>query len=195
MDGTEVARRIREMEPEGRQAVLLAVTAYCTEDDRQLCLQAGMDAFVGKPLTPEKLRRVLLDIGRRQLTAASVPAVPSTPAEHPDLELLAYLSGGSADGLDAQIDRFLAALEETEVQMVAASAAQDYAELGSSAHRLLGQARLVGSAPLVDIAMRLEIAARSREQAVCAERLGRVRQEIEALTAAMRHRRSAAPSA
>jgi CheY-like chemotaxis protein len=194
MDGTEVARRIREMEPDGRQAVLFAVTAYCTAEDRALCLESGMDAFVGKPLTPEKLRKVLLDAGRRLLASASVQVPAGPPAADLDMALLNYLSDGSTESLDAQIRQFVTIMDETENQMVSASAAQDFAELGSSAHRLLGQARLVGSAPLVEAASRLEIAARTRDHSVCITRLERVRHEIEVLTEAMRHRRSASPS-
>ena len=64
MDGTEVARKIRALEADGPRAILLAVTAYCTPQDRALCLDAGMDAFVGKPLTPEKLvRKILIAAG------------------------------------------------------------------------------------------------------------------------------------
>jgi CheY-like chemotaxis protein len=193
MDGTEVARRMREMEPDGRQAVLLAVTAYCTAEDRALCLQSGMDAFVGKPLTPEKLRKVLLDAGRRLLAAASVHVPAETPPAELDLALLTYLSDGSEDGLGAQIQRFVATMDETETQLAAASAGQNFADLAGHAHRLLGQARLVASSALASAATRLEVAARSRDQAACVEWLGHVRDEINALTEAMRHRHSAAP--
>jgi CheY-like chemotaxis protein/nitrogen-specific signal transduction histidine kinase len=74
MDGTEVAHRIRGLENGGTRTIILAVTAYCTSEDRAICLEAGMDAFVGKPFTPEKLRQVLVSIGRSLPNAVSRPA-------------------------------------------------------------------------------------------------------------------------
>src|SRR6185436_3669435 len=96
MDGTEIARQMRAREStDGLRSIILAVTAYCTAEDRQLCLDAGMDAFVGKPLTPEKLRKVLLAAGRRLLTAASLDVPQNAPGTKLDLALLKYLSDGS----------------------------------------------------------------------------------------------------
>src|SRR6202007_232455 len=72
MDGTEIAPQMRARESsDGLRSIILAVTAYCTAEDRQLCLDAGMDAFVGKPLTPEKMRKVLLAAARRTLASAN----------------------------------------------------------------------------------------------------------------------------
>jgi signal transduction histidine kinase/CheY-like chemotaxis protein len=76
MDGLDVARRIRALETNGTRTTMLAVTAYCTSEERRLCLDAGMNGFVGKPLTPEKLRRVLTDVGRHLLVTASSPDTP-----------------------------------------------------------------------------------------------------------------------
>jgi signal transduction histidine kinase/DNA-binding response OmpR family regulator len=192
MDGTEVARRIRELESDGRQSVLLAVTAYCTAEDRELCLRSGMDAFLGKPLTPEKLRNALLAAGRRLLAAASVHSLPEAPAMEIDFTLLNYLSDGSPAGLEAQTQRFLATLEETAGEITAAANAQDYPRLCTSAHRLLGQARMVGATSLGEAAAALESAARAEKGRRCNPSLRRVREEIQTLTAGMRHHRPTA---
>ncbi|WP_414661760.1 ATP-binding protein [Horticoccus sp. 23ND18S-11] len=195
MDGNDVARRIREMESDGEQAVLLAVTAYCTAEDRALCLEAGMDAFVGKPLTPEKLRRVLNETGRRLLTTPPVDIPPAAAESGLDFSLLTYLSDGSRAKLDAHIQRFIASIEDVERQLSAAAAALDFVQLRTTAHRLLGEARLVGSTALAEATTRLESAARSRDGSECTAWLQRVGVEIHAVTAAMHHHRSAGPRA
>ncbi len=194
LDGTEVARRMRAMESGSTHAVLLAVTAYCTAEDRTLCLEAGMDAFVGKPLTPEKLRKALLTESRRLLTGATVQAQPASQTAAPeelDLTLLAYLSDGSPAGLDAQVNRFNIALEEAERQLSALFPREDFAAVAATAHFLLSQARMVGSTPLSLAAIQLEAAARAKDRAACGATLARLSQEIQTLKAAMRHRRSA----
>jgi len=57
MDGMEATRilRQREAERECRRTPVIALTAFATTADRQLCLDAGMDDFVTKPLTPDTL--------------------------------------------------------------------------------------------------------------------------------------------
>ena len=195
MDGTEVARRMREMESGGGQAVLLAVTAYCTAQDRALCLASGMDAFVGKPLTPEKLRRVLADTSRRLVGAPPVHVTPEARRSGPDFALLSFLGSGTAEGLEEQLRRFVAELDDVQERIIRSSAEGDYATLAVLAHRLLGHARMVDGAALAEAASRLEVGARSRDEAGCAAWLPRLGAEAAALRAAVLQRCPTAPSA
>ena len=165
MDGTEVARQMRAMESDGLQAILLAVTAYCTAEDRAICLKAGMDAFVGKPLTPEKLRKVLLATGRRQLAAASVHVAPDVaPASTLDLSLLKYLSNGTSEGLDAEIARYVARLDASLAAITTAAEHVNFPELAQAAHGLQGHAKLVSAARLAELALQLEHTAAGRNE-------------------------------
>jgi PAS domain S-box-containing protein len=61
MDGLEATRRIRQLEAKTRRARLpvIALTASTLEGDRQICIDAGMDDFLAKPLNPDALRAVL----------------------------------------------------------------------------------------------------------------------------------------
>ena len=191
MDGTEVARQIRELETEGQESLLLAVTAYCTAEDRQLCLDAGMDAFVGKPLTPEKLRKVFVAAGRRKLAAAAVPVPPDFSPAELDLAILSHLTDGSAEGMNAEIRRFVAAMRATEEQLTAASRACDFTQLGTSAHHLHGQATIIGGAALAEATRHLEAAARLADGSACRDWLRQVQREIETLTESMNPSRAA----
>jgi CheY-like chemotaxis protein len=63
MDGLEATRRIRTQEQAGRRKgrmPIVALTASTLEDDRQICVDAGMDDFLAKPLNLDALRAVLL---------------------------------------------------------------------------------------------------------------------------------------
>jgi CheY-like chemotaxis protein len=61
MDGLEATRRIREAEKVGRRksrTPIVALTASTLEGDRQVCIDAGMDDFLAKPLDPQALTAV-----------------------------------------------------------------------------------------------------------------------------------------
>jgi CheY-like chemotaxis protein len=84
MVGTEVVARYRALEPPDRRTIIIATTAYSTALDREACLQAGMDAFIAKPFTPEKISAALRDLRGSLRAAASVevshrPEPPALP--------------------------------------------------------------------------------------------------------------------
>ena len=66
-DGLEATRRIRQIEHH-RQTPVLAMTGKAFKEERALCLAAGMNAFMAKPISPETLFAVILrcldDAGR-----------------------------------------------------------------------------------------------------------------------------------
>ena len=58
MDGYEASRAIRAAES-GRRTPIVALTANAMADDRQKCMDAGMDDHLTKPLDIERLREFL----------------------------------------------------------------------------------------------------------------------------------------
>lgn len=61
MDGYAMARqmRLREQVEDRRRVPIIALTAHLTPDDLQRGLEAGMDAWLLKPLSAQRLREVL----------------------------------------------------------------------------------------------------------------------------------------
>jgi two-component system, sensor histidine kinase and response regulator len=60
IDGFEAARRIRRRElAADTRTPIIAMTARAMNGDRELCIEAGMDDYVSKPVTLEALERAL----------------------------------------------------------------------------------------------------------------------------------------
>lgn len=65
MDGYEATREIRKIENNSdRHTPIIALTASAMEEDRERCLDAGMDEYLAKPIEKEELIRVLKNTAR-----------------------------------------------------------------------------------------------------------------------------------
>jgi CheY-like chemotaxis protein len=55
MDGLEATRPICARWPRGRRPRIIALTANAMQGDREICLEAGMDDYLAKPIRVEEL--------------------------------------------------------------------------------------------------------------------------------------------
>ena len=102
LDGYQATMQIRRWETENARPrlTIVALTASAFEDDRQHCLDAGMDDFLTKPIAIEKLTATLehwLGSGSTTVEAAAVAAASAPQQEGPPVfdekTLLAQLGG------------------------------------------------------------------------------------------------------
>jgi PAS domain S-box-containing protein len=81
MDGFEATRHIRSAPPTiANPAIpIIAMTAHAMQGDRDRCLEAGMNDYLSKPVTPNSLATMLERWLPAPMPKQSVPAATSTP--------------------------------------------------------------------------------------------------------------------
>jgi PAS domain S-box-containing protein len=88
MDGLEATGRIRQMEAgKGKRVPIIAMTAYAGEAVREKCVQAGMDAYVAKPIQDHELLLAIQEVlpvranqsPEEQESLSSMGAMPTPP--------------------------------------------------------------------------------------------------------------------
>lgn len=181
MSGLDVARHLRHNENKESKALIIATTAYSTVEDRRACLDAGMNIFLGKPITPEKLQTVLAGMPPIALPSSSID-LPIDPHSGLNLRMLNYLADNQPDGLKREIKRYLESLTTTHGEILEALLTRNRPALSKAAHRMLSHARMVEASTLVTIAEELESEADYAET----RRLGELGDELSAAITALR---------
>lgn len=78
MNGLDATRLIRQL-PGMSTLPILAMTANAFTEDRQACLEAGMDHFVAKPVDPPELYQALVEWLPRKAALSDLAPVDPTP--------------------------------------------------------------------------------------------------------------------
>jgi CheY-like chemotaxis protein len=93
MDGLEAARRIRAELPSELQPRIIAMTANAMKEDRAICLAAGMDDYISKPI---QIRQLVTSLSKCR------PRLPKgmAPSRMIDLDLPAAEHSSSGPAVD-----------------------------------------------------------------------------------------------
>ena len=201
MDGLTAARFIRAGGRAGRPVrdpaiPIIAVTAHVSPEVRQACAEAGMNAYIGKPMNLEELAETIRRLAPR---VRAEEAAPSPPAQTPSRGRAG--AGGPRGILDMAwaltrmgIDQesfapiLAISLEEFKKRIDAASLAlseQDLAGLGLNAHTMKSTAATIGAAHCRELAAGLERAAADRRVDEAAALLPRLKEAFQAVLAAV----------
>ena len=165
MDGLEASRAICARWAAGERPRIIAMTAEAMQGDREKCLAAGMDDYVVKPVTLDRLAAALAKC--HPLPAATVSAAPAPlPVDSQmgpcgaalDREMLEQLRedlGGSA-ALHDVIATFLQETPPVLATLRDAAVHADATGLRKAAHKIKGASSFLGARALSEQCMELE---------------------------------------
>ncbi|HET9488988.1 MAG TPA: response regulator, partial [Methylomirabilota bacterium] len=198
MDGLEASREINRRWPGDRRPRIVAMTANALQGDRELCLAAGMDDYLSKPIRVDELVTALERSAVRGTEAirAGGPGAsarpdraaadgPSTPVLDPEaLERLRVSMGASF--LEELLPTFVEDSQEMVGTMRRALTAKDTDSFRRAAHSLKSNAASFGALTLSNLARDLEALAKSGSLEGAGPRVERLAGECERVVRALR---------
>src|ERR1700751_2784244 len=145
MDGLAATRAIRQ-NSQFKDLPIIAMTANAMADDREKCLEAGMNDHLAKPIDPDTLFDALLrwipprkaapNVAGGPAVAAQRPPADSAPREIPgiDTQTAVKLTGGNRQRYVSLLRRFADSQVGAVGEIRAALNAQDSATAQRVAH-------------------------------------------------------------
>jgi response regulator RpfG family c-di-GMP phosphodiesterase len=191
MDGVEATQRIRAREAEGgpgRRTPIVAMTAHAMAGDRERFLAAGMDDYISKPISRDRVREVLRGVQRPdhppepKVVATDKPSTANgTIAPSFDRGVLMERTESDVELIRALVGVFDADRETLVGAIRAAVDAGDANALERAAHTIKGALGVFGAEPSRARAERMERMGRDGAVAEAAAELDELAAEVDAL--------------
>ena len=181
LDGYQLAQAIRDNEaksPQGRRLPIVALTANALEGEDGKCREAGMDAYLSKPVILDKLRAALDSWLPPRIQAAPAPA-PAPEAAKPapvNLAMLKEILGtDEPDVVMEVLGFFVETFVELRTRLSDAIGSRDRQQVRNAAHAAKGAAGNAGADCLAAVLAQIEQSAAKGNWA----RLGRLAGEVD----------------
>jgi PAS domain S-box-containing protein len=143
MDGYETTRRIRAAG--GHQPYIIAITANAMQGDKEVCLAAGMDNYISKPVRTAELKAAL---------QKAHPA-PAESVSAAGLAMLRKLEKGGAPGIFTELTD-LFAQSTPRLLSQACNFLDNPTQLAIIAHTIKGSCSFFGAHPMEALCLELE---------------------------------------
>jgi PAS domain S-box-containing protein len=172
MNGYELTRRIRELEATkcDKRIPIIACTANALGGEAEICLAAGMDDYLAKPVELNELAKKLdhwLPIAR-----AASPL---------DRTALAGLTGGDVAAEREILMDFRRVNAMDAAMLKRAVAESNIREVTTASHRIKGASKMIGAMGLAAVCERMERASRADDWPAVRANMGAFEHELERL--------------
>jgi CheY-like chemotaxis protein len=174
MDGFEATKQIRK-DTSLAHLPVIAMTADAWNEDREHCLEIGMDDFISKPFKPDALYRMLEKWLMSPRSGSAV--IPDEEGVVVDLAELSELVGGERQKMRDLAQKFLLLAQSGMGDIDAALRRNDLAALSALGHHHKGPARMIGAIEFAKLCQALEKQAQNGD----GKRLGDIVEKMRAL--------------
>ncbi|MBI5302564.1 MAG: PAS domain S-box protein [Chloroflexi bacterium] len=167
LDGLDATRRIRAEFDPAQQPRIIAMTAEAMQGDREICLAAGMDDYITKPVRVEELARALERATPLVEIANPEPATAQPTADVLDAHLLTDLrevTDGDMEPLIELVNLFQVNAPSLIEAIRQAASNHDADAMRRAAHTLKSASANLGAHVLADVCKEIEEAVRSGKQ-------------------------------
>jgi CheY-like chemotaxis protein len=168
MDGIEATKLIVSTMSEEERPKIIALTANVTEEDRQRCLDAGMNGFLGKPIRTEELKRSLdywTNVIEQESSIGN--GLVMTQQKAIDLNIIQGLKALQTEDnnsfVNELIDLFLDTAPRHLAKMKEARVKTDSKNLVLASHTLKGSSVNLGAVPMAAICKKIEEAGKAEQ--------------------------------
>lgn len=190
IDGYELTAAIRRQETKGhKQLPIVAFTANATTGERNLCIEAGMNDYLPKPvplealqdklekwagqvleeeprsgLDKEKPEKIGTDVSGEGSEKQSKSANGSAKLSTLDVNVLIQLVGDSEGLVESFLSEYRQSAESAAVKIAEAYEGGQWKQVGELAHALKSSSRSVGALALGEICAELELAGKNDDE-------------------------------
>ncbi|MBI4805406.1 MAG: response regulator [Desulfovibrio sp.] len=169
LDGLEAVRRIRagECGEEVARIPVVALTAYAMSGDRERFLEAGMTAYLAKPLSLDALQAAVAEFAPRRDAAGTPPATAASEA--PPVR----------EACQPLMAEFLAYIRERAAAAEAHLAAGEFDLAAKAGHDVKGTSMAFGAGKVNALGADLEMAAKNENAEAAASAIKELYEELE----------------
>jgi CheY-like chemotaxis protein/HPt (histidine-containing phosphotransfer) domain-containing protein len=182
-DFTRALRRLEAIAGDGFHVPVIALTANAFREDADKCFEAGMDDFISKPVTMDRLAAMLT----KWLSSSGSTPTPATRLEFDksnlpptiDMAALATILGDSdPEVLKQVLSDFLSTAETSLSEAEAAVLSGDPSKIQAAAHGAKGEARCAAAIGLAELYAELDRTAQDGDLVVSQTLVGRAALEL-----------------
>ncbi len=168
MDGFEATRFIIHKLKPAKKPIIVAMTAFALEGDKEKCIEAGMNDYISKPFMIEEIVDIIRKWFGKESEQKPVVEMKITEAKsilnRSTIDRLKEMTRGTDTSFFRKVlQMFVDQGDDLIVEISDALAAGDILKVGSLAHKLKGSSLNLGADALAETCKIIELKARSND--------------------------------